>query len=577
MGLMRRIPPKHTETALSALLSLLPDHSSHLLSQVDQPLQVLISHVISLFFTSIRFFCFLAICVRKHGDLNRCSSSKAAWISPRSGEASRLDSLCPISRPPSFHFRSSRDPYLNTDAGTMSPFEHGEVFVLDDGREVDLDLGNYERFLDIKLTRDNNITTGKIYQSVIDKERRGDYLGKLFRSFSTAEFKFTSHAYSLFLNFVSFGQVVPHITDAIQEWIECVAMIPVDGKEGSADVCVIELGGTIGDIESMPFIEALGHDGNFCLIRVSLVPILNVVGEQVRGLRSLGLTPNILACRSTTISLSLSLSLCVCIYLSSSFLIRNFCNISFGSEIILDLHEMGSFFKLVLISKMNFWDLAQIYVIYSFFCMLWENRILGILDSQFILKTAEYTTEKQLLSDSRTSTLQVLILHSRMKEQLNKVGSWVTLLVLKTIHGKAWPKCLWLGSSGSFGSMKREGCNSACSIPATACQSLQQEVIIPEVRNPEKIVQRRNHANHAKYSKYGLQARHRHGPMKIKHVRETVISEYTGIRDKRIKDKSPRWREDFSLGKDETLRGDILTGSSEYPRVEEPPPEPSLF
>ncbi|KAM7500435.1 hypothetical protein LguiA_024849 [Lonicera macranthoides] len=181
------------------------------------------------------------------------------------------------------------DPYLNTDAGTMSPFEHGEVFVLDDGGEVDLDLGNYERFLDIKMTSDNNITTGKIYQSVIDKERRGDYLGRTV-------------------------QVVPHITDAIQEWIERVAAIPVDGKEGPADVCVIELGGTIGDIESMPFIEALGQfsyrvgAGNFCLIHVSLVPVLSVVGEQktkptqhsVRGLRSQGLMPNILACRSTT-------------------------------------------------------------------------------------------------------------------------------------------------------------------------------------------------------------------------------------------------------------------------------------
>ncbi|XP_049410276.1 uncharacterized protein LOC125873374 isoform X2 [Solanum stenotomum] len=171
----------------------------------------------------------------------------------------------------------------------MSPFEHGEVYVLDDGGEVDLDLGNYERFLDIKLTGDNNITTGKIYQSVIDKERRGDYLGKTV-------------------------QVVPHITDAIQEWIERVAVIPVDGKDGPPDVCVIELGGTIGDIESMPFIEALGQfsyhvgAGNFCLIHVSLVPVLSVVGEQktkptqhsVRDLRSLGLTPNILACRSTT-------------------------------------------------------------------------------------------------------------------------------------------------------------------------------------------------------------------------------------------------------------------------------------
>ncbi|KAK8453269.1 hypothetical protein SEVIR_5G255400v4 [Setaria viridis] len=180
------------------------------------------------------------------------------------------------------------DPYLNTDAGTMSPFEHGEVFVLDDGGEVDLDLGNYERFLDIKLTRDNNITTGKIYQAVINKERRGDYLGKTV-------------------------QVVPHITDEIQDWIERVAMNPVDGKEGHPDVCVIELGGTIGDIESMPFIEALGQfsyrvgPGNFCLVHVSLVPVLNVVGEQktkptqhsVRGLRGLGLAPDVLACRST--------------------------------------------------------------------------------------------------------------------------------------------------------------------------------------------------------------------------------------------------------------------------------------
>jgi len=179
------------------------------------------------------------------------------------------------------------DPYLNTDAGTMSPFEHGEVFVLDDGGEVDLDLGNYERFLDVTLTRDNNITTGKIYQSVIERERRGDYLGKTV-------------------------QVVPHITDCIQDWIERVARVPVDGLAGTADVCVIELGGTVGDIESMPFIEALrqfqfrvGRD-NFCLVHVSLVPVLGVVGEQktkptqhsVRELRAYGLTPHLLACRS---------------------------------------------------------------------------------------------------------------------------------------------------------------------------------------------------------------------------------------------------------------------------------------
>ena len=110
------------------------------------------------------------------------------------------------------------DPYINIDAGTFSPFEHGEVFVLDDGGEVDLDLGNYERFLDITLNRDNNITTGKIYQHVINKERKGDYLGKTV-------------------------QVIPHITDAIQEWVERVARVPIDSETGGEpDVCIIEVG-----------------------------------------------------------------------------------------------------------------------------------------------------------------------------------------------------------------------------------------------------------------------------------------------------------------------------------------------
>uniref|UniRef100_A0A8D3CU54 CTP synthase n=1 Tax=Scophthalmus maximus TaxID=52904 RepID=A0A8D3CU54_SCOMX len=149
------------------------------------------------------------------------------------------------------------DPYINIDAGTFSPYEHGEVFVLDDGGEVDLDLGNYERFLDIRLTKDNNLTTGKIYQSVINKERRGDYLGKTV-------------------------QVVPHITDAIQEWVVKQATVPVDDDGVEPQVCVIELGGTVGDIESMPFIEAFRQfqfkvkRENFCNIHVSLVP-------QVRG------------------------------------------------------------------------------------------------------------------------------------------------------------------------------------------------------------------------------------------------------------------------------------------------------
>jgi CTP synthase len=179
------------------------------------------------------------------------------------------------------------DPYLNSDAGTMSPFEHGEVFVLDDGGEADLDLGNYERFCDLNLYRDNNITTGKIYSQVIEAERRGDYLGKTV-------------------------QVIPHITNAVQDWIERIAAVPADGKEGSPDACVIELGGTVGDIESAPFIEALrqfqfrvGRE-NIYFVHVSLVPVMGPVGEQktkptqhtVKELRGLGITPDVLVCRA---------------------------------------------------------------------------------------------------------------------------------------------------------------------------------------------------------------------------------------------------------------------------------------
>jgi len=180
------------------------------------------------------------------------------------------------------------DPYLNSDAGTMSPFEHGEVFVLDDGGEADLDLGNYERFLDINLAKDNNLTTGKVYSKVIEAERRGDYLGKTV-------------------------QVIPHITDAVMEWIENVASQPADGTDLVPDACIIELGGTVGDIESAPYIEALrqfqfraGRE-NVTFVHVSLVPVMGPVGEQktkptqhtVKELRGLGITPDILVCRSS--------------------------------------------------------------------------------------------------------------------------------------------------------------------------------------------------------------------------------------------------------------------------------------
>ncbi|KAI1004457.1 CTP synthase [Podosphaera aphanis] len=166
----------------------------------------------------------------------------------------------------------------------MAPTEHGEVFVLDDGGEVDLDLGNYERYLGITLTRENNITTGKIYQHVIERERRGDYLGKTV-------------------------QVIPHLTDAIQDWVERVAQIPVDDTNQIPDVCIVELGGTVGDIESAPFIEAMRQlkrragKGNFLQIHVSLVPVIQ--GEQkskptqqaIRDVGRAGLVPDLIACR----------------------------------------------------------------------------------------------------------------------------------------------------------------------------------------------------------------------------------------------------------------------------------------
>ena len=150
---------------------------------------------------------------------------------------------------------------LSLILGTMSPFEHGEVFVLDDGGETDLDLGNYERFLDVKLTNDSNLTTGKVYQSVIARERKGDYLGKTV-------------------------QIIPHITNEIIDKILTVASKPVDNTETEPDIVVCELGGTIGDIESMPFVEALRQlqlrvkPENFCLVHVSMVPIVGEGLEQ---------------------------------------------------------------------------------------------------------------------------------------------------------------------------------------------------------------------------------------------------------------------------------------------------------
>ncbi|WP_338630886.1 CTP synthase [Clostridium baratii] len=173
------------------------------------------------------------------------------------------------------------DPYLNVDPGTMSPYQHGEVFVTDDGAETDLDLGHYERFIDENLTQNSNITTGRIYWSVISKERRGEYLGGTV-------------------------QVIPHITNAIKDKVYRAA------KERDVDVVITEIGGTVGDIESQPFLEAIrqvrsevGGD-NVCFIHVTLVPYLGKAGElktkptqhSVKELRTIGIQPDIIVCRS---------------------------------------------------------------------------------------------------------------------------------------------------------------------------------------------------------------------------------------------------------------------------------------
>jgi CTP synthase len=174
------------------------------------------------------------------------------------------------------------DPYINVDPGTMNPFQHGEVFVLDDGAETDLDLGHYERFTDVTLTRDNNVTAGQVYLAVINRERRGDYLGATV-------------------------QVIPHITNEIKARIRKLAQ-----KDGCFDVVITEIGGTVGDIESLPFLEAARQialeegPGSTMFIHLTLVPWVETAGElktkptqhSVKELRSIGIQPQALLCRS---------------------------------------------------------------------------------------------------------------------------------------------------------------------------------------------------------------------------------------------------------------------------------------
>ena len=176
------------------------------------------------------------------------------------------------------------DPYINVDPGTMSPFQHGEVFVTDDGAETDLDLGHYERFIETRMKKSNNFTTGKIYQSVLEKERRGDYLGKTV-------------------------QVIPHVTNEIQEYIKRGAGI---GTDDAVDVAICEVGGTVGDIESLPFLEAVRQlslklgPNNSAFVHLTYLPWIATAGElktkptqhTVQELRKIGIQPDALLCRA---------------------------------------------------------------------------------------------------------------------------------------------------------------------------------------------------------------------------------------------------------------------------------------
>ena len=196
------------------------------------------------------------------------------------------------------------DPYINIDPGTLNPYEHGECFVTDDGAETDLDLGHYERFLNVPTSQANNVTTGRIYQAVIEKERRGDYLGKTV-------------------------QVIPHITDEIKDRIQLLS------KDGKFDIIITEIGGTVGDIESLPYVEAVRqmlweHEEDCIVIHLTLVPYLSAAGElktkptqhSVKQMMELGVQPDILCCR-TEHELDLTLRK----------KIAKFCNVSINAVI----------------------------------------------------------------------------------------------------------------------------------------------------------------------------------------------------------------------------------------------------
>ncbi|MDD5568131.1 MAG: CTP synthase, partial [Candidatus Omnitrophica bacterium] len=243
------------------------------------------------------------------------------------------------------------DPYINVDPGTMSPYQHGEVYVTDDGAETDLDLGHYERFTKAKLTRFNNATTGQVYNAVISRERRGDYLGKTI-------------------------QVIPHITSEIKDRIKKVAEV------SAAEIILIEIGGTVGDIESLPFLEAarqfeldMGED-NVLYIHLTLVPYIRVADEiktkptqhSVGTLREIGIQPDILICR-TEKALSEDIKEKISL----------FCNVR--KEAVIESRDVESIYQIPLVFKEQILD----EIILNHFNLIsksselknWEENVVG--------------------------------------------------------------------------------------------------------------------------------------------------------------------------------------------------------
>ena len=293
------------------------------------------------------------------------------------------------------------DPYINVDAGLMSPFQHGEVFVLKDGGEVDLDLGNYERFLDVELTRDHNITTGKVYKTVIEKERRGEYLGKTV-------------------------QIIPHITDEIKMRIRTVA------RNSGCEICLIEVGGTVGDIEGMPFLEAMRQlrneeMGNIAFVHVTLAP-MTTDGEQktkptqhsVKEMRSLGIQPDVVVVRCATPLRD-----------ETKSKISHFCDVPVAA--VVSCHDVDDVYKVPLMMEEQdlpayLMKMLRLYPLEE--NTLWEELVarMGAVKGQVkIAIVGKYTVASQSTAPMEDAYLSI-------REALKHAG----------IEAGAWPKISWI-------------------------------------------------------------------------------------------------------------------------------------